>query len=109
MYVVDHIPQHDLLDLRPVGQHGDDDFGIFRQLLTGDGMGAVLRQLLHGSLAAVVYPDLMACFQKVSDHRLAHDTKTNKSDFHVTLPPGRIRRRAASLYYHAVFSYLSTL
>ena len=79
---MDHVPQHDFLYLGPVGQHGNNDLGVLRQLLPGSGVGAAGCQLLYRRLAPVVYPQLMACLQQVLCHRLAHNTQSDKTDFH---------------------------
>ena len=78
--------KHNLLDLRSVGEHGDDHITVLGQLLPGAGMCTAGSQLIHCSSAAVIYPQLIASLQQIFCHGLAHDSQTDHSDFHKNTP-----------------------
>ena len=76
--------QHDLLDLRGVGQHGNDHIALLANLLLGGCGGTAGRQFLHRGGGTVIDQQVrVACLQQVLCHRLAHNTQTDKSDFHI--------------------------
>ena len=75
--------QHHFLDLRRVGQHGDDHITLLSDLLLGGALCTGGLQLLHRSLAAVVHQQVgVARLQQILCHGLTHDAQTNKTDFH---------------------------
>ncbi len=57
--------QHHFLDLRRVGQHGDDHITLLSDLLLGGALCTGGLQLLHRSLAAVVHQQVgVAAFSR---------------------------------------------
>jgi hypothetical protein len=68
------LPDQYLLDLRRVGQHRNDDVGSLRDLPRAAGdRGAVPGEFLGLRLRAVKDDQLVARFDQVLGHRLAHD------------------------------------
>ena len=75
--------QHDGLDVRAVGQHGDHQIHALGSL---GGAGANLRtcslHFFQGTGIAVKHTQLIARLQQVLRHGLAHDAQTDKCNFH---------------------------
>ena len=77
------LAQHDLPDLRGVGQHGDHHIAAFADFFGGRGNGTVLDTDVDSSLAAVPHQDMFIPFpNQVVYHGLAHDPKTDESNRH---------------------------
>ena len=76
------LAQHDFLDLGGVGQHGQHHVAGLADLRLGGAGGAGGHDLGHVGLVAVVDDQLVAGFQKILCHGLAHDAQTDQTDFH---------------------------
>ena len=79
--------QHDLFDLRGVGQHG-------QHKVTGraDGglvgyFGAAGFQFRCGGGGVAVHRNVIAGFEQVFGHGAAHNAKTDKTNFHAITRP----------------------
>ena len=79
--------QHDLFDLRGVGQHG-------QHKVTGGADGGLVGhfgtagfQLRCGGGGVAVHRNVIAGFEQVFGHGAAHDAKTDKTNFHTITRP----------------------
>ena len=80
--------QHDALDMGGVGQHGQHDIALLADLLIGGSLCAAGHNLVHSSLVEVADQQIgVTLLQNVLCHGLAHDTQTDQTDFHKTVPP----------------------
>lgn len=79
--------QHDLFDLRGVGQHGQ-----YKVTGGADGglvgyFGAAGFQLSCGGGGVAVHRNVIAGFEQVFGHGAAHNAKTDKTNFHTITRP----------------------
>ena len=75
------LTQGNQLDVRRIGQTGDDDVGLGSRFRCGHAHHrARLSKFFERWLAPVVGGHRMACFQQVQHHGLAHDAGSDKSD-----------------------------
>lgn len=79
--------QHDLFNLRGVGQHG-------QHKITGGADGGLVGyfgtagfQLSCGGGGVAVHRNVIAGFEQVFGHGAAHDAKTDKTNFHTITRP----------------------
>ena len=79
--------QHDLFNLRGVGQHGQHHVAGLADFRVGGGLGPGGYDLVHAGLVQIADREVIARLEQVLRHGLAHNTKTDQSDFHNTFPP----------------------
>ena len=81
------LPQHDSLYLGAVGHHGQHHVAGLADLCVGGGLGPGGYDLVHAGLVQIADREVIARLEQVLRHGLAHNTKTDQSDFHNTFPP----------------------
>src|SRR5699024_7317694 len=82
------LPQHDLLDLGGVGQHGQHHVAACANLRLGGGGGAGGNHFVHSCLIQITDQQVgVACFKQIFSHGLAHNAQTDQTDFHMQKPP----------------------
>ena len=76
-------PQHDSLDLGAVGEHRDDHVAALCHFDIAAGPGARGNKRLALGHVAVGDRYVIARFHEIQSHGLAHDTHSDKTDFHI--------------------------
>ena len=73
--------------MRGVGKHGEDDIAFCRRF-PGRIIccGAGRRHIRHCILINIAYIQLIPCLQQIFSHGFSHDSKTNKTYFHLQIP-----------------------
>ena len=71
--------EHDGLHMRAVGQHRDNAVHALNRFRAAgaDGRSGGL-ELVQRRRVAVIYAQLVSCFEQVFRHRFAHDSQTNE-------------------------------
>ena len=84
--VADNVAGVDRFYDGPVGQHGDNRFGVFHSIADiGEGFAASFLGAGQRILGQIERADVVPGFHKICGHPAAHIAEANKCDFHVSL------------------------